>query len=154
MTSPESLAPDEDLERATASVQWSTPAFSRGMVAMTALWGANFAHGAASHSALVEATVDLNGTSVPFARVEWVQKLGHDLVLTDGSETRFDVFMASLGYVHRLPALGPIVPALGLRVNAGAVPASVEPAYGTRLPVGAYVYLLLQPKKMEHAHQE
>jgi hypothetical protein len=152
LTSPESLAPGEDLDRVTASVQWSRPAFSRGSLAMTALWGANVGHHQASHSALVEAMLDLNGTSVPFARLEWVQKTGHDLVLPDRPEDRFDVFMASAGYVHRLGAIGPLVPALGARVNIGAVPAGLESVYGTRVPVGAFVYLMLQPKRMEHGH--
>lgn len=152
LSSPETLSPGEDVSRATASVQYTRPAFAGGVLAMTALWGANIAHHEASHSALVEAMLDLDGTNVPFARVEWVQKLGHDLVLPDRPEDRFDVFMASIGYVHRFAALGPLVPALGARLNVGAVPASIESVYGTRTPVGAFVYLLLQPQRREHAH--
>jgi hypothetical protein len=150
LVSPEAIAPDENIDRVTASAQWTAPVFAQGALAMTALWGANIEHREIANSALLEATLDSGGANVPYARLEWVQKTGADLVIVDRPDDLFNVFQASLGYVYRLPALGPVVPGLGARVDLGLVPASIESLYGTRWPVGFFVYLLLQPPRMQH----
>src|SRR5205807_8168913 len=115
-------------------------------------WGRNFEHGSAQDSALIEALLDLDGKNVPFARLEWVQKTGADLVVADRPQQRFDVWQASLGVVHRFAALGPVVPSLGARLNVGLVPAALQAEYGSRTPLGALIFVALQPPRMKHEH--
>jgi hypothetical protein len=150
--SPEALEPDVSLHRVTASGSYTAPAFSQGSLAMTASWGRNVEGGHGSDSVLAEATLDLDGRSVPFARLEYVQKLSHDLVIPGDPETKHDVFQGQLGYLHRFTG-GPVVPFIGASVDVGLVPVSLEPAYGTRVPFGAFVFFGVQPPKAAPGHE-
>jgi len=152
VNSPEAAQPQENLHRVTASASYSAPMLSDGNVALTALWGRNVEAGHSSDSALVEANLDLDGKNVPFVRFEYVQKLGHDLVLPGDPDAKYDVFQGSFGYVHRFTG-GPVVPVIGISVDIGIVPASIEAQYGTRTPVGAFVFIGLQPPKMSLGHE-
>jgi len=152
VNSPEAAQPQENLHRVTASASYSAPMLSDGNVALTALWGRNVEAGHSSDSALVEANLDLDGKNVPFVRFEYVQKLGHDLVLPGDPDAKYDVFQGSFGYVHRFTG-GPVVPVIGISVDIGIVPDSIEAQYGTRTPVGAFVFIGLQPPKMSLGHE-
>jgi len=152
LNSPEAAQPEVSLHRVTASGSYSAPMFSDGNVALTALWGRNLEAGHSSDSVLVEANLDLDGKNVPFVRFEYVQKLGHDLVLPGDPDAKYDVFQGSFGYVHRFTG-GPVVPVIGISVDIGIVPASIEAQYGTRTPVGAFVFIGLQPPKMSLGHE-
>ncbi len=152
LKSPEAIRPEENLHRVTASGTYSTPMLSRGNVALTALWGRNAEPTRSTDSFLLEASADLDGENVPFARLEYVQKLGHDLVLPGDPDAAHDVFQAQLGYVHRFAA-GPVVPTVGVAIDVGGIPASIEPQYGTRAPLGAFIFVGLQPPKMSAAHE-
>ena len=149
---PEAARPGESLHRLTASGSYAAPVSSNGSVALTALWGRNAEPGHSSDSALLEANLDLDGRNVPFARVEYVQKLGHDLVLPGDPDAKYDVFQAAPGFVHRFTG-GPVVPAIGASVDIGLVPGSIEAQYGTRTPVGAFVFIALQPPRMSVEHE-
>jgi hypothetical protein len=122
-----------------------------GNFAVTALWGRNVESGHGSDSALTEATVDLDGSNVPFARLEYVQKLGHDLVLPGDPGAKYDIFQAQLGFVRRFTG-GPVVPFVGVTVDVGLVPASLEGVYGTRVPVGAFFFFGVQPPRATATH--
>jgi len=152
VNSPEAARPEESLHRVTASGSFSAPMLSDGNVALTALWGRNVAMGHSSDSALVEVNLDLDGKNVPFARVEYVQKLGHDLMLPGDPDAKYDVFQGSFGYVRRFTG-GPVVPTIGVSVDIGIVPGSIEAQYGTRTPMGAFVFIGLQPPKMSMGHE-
>lgn len=152
LNSPEAARPSESLHRATASGSYSLPLSSDGNLALTALWGRNVEAGHSSDSALVEANLDLDGRNVPFARVEYVQKPGHDLVLQGDPDVNYDVFQGALGYVHRFTG-GPVVPVIGASLDIGLVPGSIEAQYGTRIPVGAFFFIGLQPPKMSSGHE-
>jgi hypothetical protein len=149
LNSPEALQPAENLHRATASGTWSAPWLTDGNLAVTALWGRNIVHDHPTDAFLIETTADLDGRNVPFARVEYVRKLGHDLVVPGDPDTIYDVFQGQFGYVHRFNTAGPVVPTLGFAVNVGLVPASLEGVYGTRVPLGAFVFIGLQPPRMQ-----
>jgi hypothetical protein len=150
--SPEALRPEESIHRATASATWSAPWRASGTLALTALWGRNIEPGHSTNAFLVEGSADLDGSNVPFARLEWVQKLGHDLVVPGDPEAIYGVFQAQVGYVHRLGMAGPVVLTAGAVVDVGVVPNSLESVYGTRAPVGAFFFLGLQPPKAAAAH--
>jgi len=144
--SPEALQPDQNLHRVTASGTYVAPLLSSATLALTALWGRNIEDGHGSDSALLEATLDLDGRNVPFLRLEYVQKSGHDLVVSGDPDARYDVFQGQLGYVHRFTG-GPVVPIVGAAVDLGLIPGSLEAVYGTRTPIGAFVFVGLQPPK-------
>jgi hypothetical protein len=150
--SPEALLPEESLHRVTASGMYSVPIFSDGNLALTALWGRNAVPHASTDSFLVEANVDLDGRNVPFARLEYVQKLGHDLVIPGDPDAKYDVFQGSFGYVHRFTG-GPVVPMIGAAVDIGLVPGSIEAQYGTRTPFGGFIFFGLQPPRMSAGHE-
>jgi hypothetical protein len=152
LKSPESLRPEESIHRATASASWSAPWRAGGNLAATALWGRNIGHDHSTDAFLLEATADLDGRNVPFARVEYVRKLGHDLVVPGDPDAVYGVFQAQVGYVRRFDIGAPVVPTLGAAIDLGVVPAALEGAYGTRLPVGAFVFIGLQPPRAAPMH--
>jgi len=134
--------PGETPHRVTASGTWASDDLS-----LTAIWGRNVDSGRASDSALIEGQFEPDGKNAPFARLEWVQKLGRDLVLPGDPEAAYDVFQASVGFVHRFTG-GPVVPLIGASVNVGLVPQSIEGQYGTRFPAGVFIFIGLQPPQM------
>jgi hypothetical protein len=154
LKSPEALRPDESLHRLTASGTYSAPMFAGGNLAMTAVWGRNVDPHDSTDSLLAEVNADLDGRNAPFLRLEYVWKLGHDLVLPGDPDAKYGLFQAQVGYVYRLGNVGPLVATIGAAVNIGAIPDSVASAYGTSSPVGAYVFVGLQPPKaaIEHRH--
>ena len=155
LRSPESLQPDESLHRLTASAHYSAPILDGGNLALSAVFGRNIAQ-ESSNSLLGEAQIDLDGRNVPFLRVEWVQKLAHELVVPGDEHTRFDVGTAVFGLAHRFGPLGPVVPLVGAAVNVGYVPDSLRTVYGTQWPLGAFVFVGIQPGRMqlEHHHMD
>jgi hypothetical protein len=125
---------------------------SNGTFALTGLWGRNIEEGHASDSALLEANVDLDGRNVPFLRLEYVQKSPHDLAVTSPDpDARYDLFQAQIGYVHRFTG-GPVVPLVGATVDVGFIPGSLESVYGTRTPVGLFVFVGVQPPRAASGH--
>jgi len=141
---PEALRPDQDLHRWTASAAYTARTGAQGILAVAAIWGRNVEQGHGSDSALLEGNLDLDGRNAPFARLEYVRKSGHDLVVGGDPDAHYDLFQAQLGYVHRFTG-GPVVPLVGAAVDLGLVPGSLESAYGTRTPVGAFFFFGMQP---------
>ncbi|HZR09404.1 MAG TPA: hypothetical protein VFA79_12545, partial [Myxococcales bacterium] len=152
LKSPESLRPGESLHRATASATWSGPWRASGSLAVTALWGRNIEPDHSTDAFLLEGTIDLDGANVPFARLEAVNKRGHDLVVPGDPDAVYGVFQAQVGYVRRFDIGAPIVPTLGAALDIGVVPAALEALYGTRLPIGAFVFVGLQPPRAALMH--
>ncbi len=56
--------------------------------------------------------------------------------------------MAVFGYAHRLEPLCSVVPLFGAAVDVGFVPGALRPEYGTRFPLGAFVFVGIQPARM------
>jgi len=152
LKSPEALRPAEDLHRATASATWSTPWRERGNLALTALWGRNLEAERSTDAFLLEGNADLDGSNAPFARLEYVRKPGHDLAAPGDPEAVHGVFQAQLGFVHRFESALPVVPAIGAALDIGVVPSALESSYGTRTPIGAFVFVGLQPPRATHLH--
>ena len=132
------------MHRWTASAAYAAPAFAQGTLALAAIWGRNVEQGHGADSALLEANLDLDGRNAPFMRLEYVRKSGHDLVVGGDPEARYDLFQAQLGYAHRFTG-GPVVPVIGAALDVAALPGSLEGAYGTRVPLGAFFFVGLQP---------
>ncbi len=148
--SPEALDPAQSEHRLIGSVQWTQPILAQGLIALTAVYGRKL-ESVTTNSVLFEGQIDLDGADIPFFRYEWVEKLGSDLIVSGDPDARYGVNEFILGFARRI-ALGPIAPYLGIAVDIDAIPASLEPNYSTRTPIGGFVFIGLQPGKLELAH--
>jgi hypothetical protein len=142
-----STGPARSVSRVTSSISLSLP-LPMVQIDSTLAWGRNLSV-TALDSFLFETNFDLDGVNAPFFRLEAVQKTAHDLDvpgLTAAQELTQSYWLESavLGYVRSLPRLGPVEPALGLRVSVGHVPGSLDALYGSNAVFGGYVYLLLR----------
>jgi hypothetical protein len=140
--SPEAIRPLESEHRLTASAQYDKPISGGGNLALSAVWGRNIGP-VTTDSLLGEAQIDLDGKNVPFLRLEYVQKPAEELVVP--GQAIYGVAMAVFGYARRLAPVGPVVPLIGAALDAGYVPGGLQSAYGTRFPLGAFVFVGIQP---------
>ena len=153
LKSPEELNPEESVHRLTASATCNHPTGTQGNWATTAVFGRNDPTQEPTTSAwLLETDLDLDGRNVLFGRAEYVEKTGHDLALPAALEAEtFRVWSFSAGYLRQLPALGTMVPGIGLLATVNGVGSDLEDFYGPRYPTGFMVYLKIHPAAMSHA---
>lgn len=144
LNEPESLHPGENITRSTASIGWNVPLTEGGNVAATAVWGANYLEGELTSSGLIEASVLFPGERfVAFGRTELIQKSAEELVVPGD-----DVFLlgdVSLGGIVEFPEARVIVPGIGAAGTLSVIPGDLEPFYGTRVPLGLFVFVHLRP---------
>jgi hypothetical protein len=140
-----------DVTRTTASAIYARNLGMRGTWTATAAWGRNSEHGKGTNALLLETAVDPDGRNVAFMRLEAAEKSPEALVLGNGEESRL-VGKATLTYVRQVPiALGTgrqLLLGLGAGLSLSAVPSSLEPAYGSRFPLGFEVFLSTRPGAM------
>ncbi len=148
LKSPEGLSPNESLHRLGAAALYTRPVGKRGEWASAFVYGANaqIGTGRLASSVLLEAGLDLDGANTVFGRVEYIRKSAADLVVLAAPPTEeYDLGALALGYVRELRAIRGMTLGAGVRGAVNFVPASLEPAYGSRTPVGVAVYLRLRP---------
>ncbi len=146
LESPEGLHPDRSLHRATASVSHTRSSAPDRYLASTLVWARNVPDGEPSSDAWRLESAWRMGRHEPFARVEWVEKEGHDLVLRPEDEERlYDVLALGLGYLHHLPGLGPVGWGIGARGTLHRLPERLADYYGSQYPVGGMVFVNLRP---------
>lgn len=151
LESPEALHPTESMHRVTASALHGMPLGADGQWASAVVYGANAHAGhALSQSLLVESEAVLDARRTLFGRAEWVQKSAEELVLDTpqygfAPDDRFDVGAISLGYIHELTRFGPGTLGLGAMGTINVVPAALSPAYGSRTPTAASIFLRIRP---------
>ncbi len=160
LKSPEGLKPGESMHRVTASAQRGTQLGTGGQWASTFIWAAN-KHSmmpGLSHSFLLESEAILDKNNTVFGRSELVQKSAEELVvdrptLTTGgvllpgfpSTQQFNVATAQLGYIRELARTHWATIGLGAAGTVNFVPSPLGPYYGSRTPVGAFIFLRLRP---------
>ncbi|HUP20832.1 MAG TPA: hypothetical protein VM778_12905 [Gemmatimonadota bacterium] len=138
-----------DVERTTASAIHHRPRPDGGVWATTLAWGRNVEDGEATYAILLESSLNLGERQVAFARVEAAEKSAEDLALDEALHGRmFRVGKVVAGYVRRWGPVAGWNPGIGGGVSIGLVPEDLEPFYGGRAPVGAFVYLTLRPASM------
>jgi hypothetical protein len=150
LSSPEPQATSISVHRMTASVSYDSRLGAAGNWATTFVYGHNIeSEGPATPAFLLESNWSPEGHHTLFARAEYVQKTGHDLVLpAELEDTRLNVGLLGLGYVYYFGPLSAFMPGLGVRGSAGYVDATLEPFYGTRLPLGLMLFAQLRPEPM------
>jgi hypothetical protein len=149
LKSPEALEPDESTYRATLGVLNGRKIGADGQWSSALVVGSN-RHGGEGRwtvAALVESEAVLDDRNTVFGRAELVQKSTGDLVLpTTGPDAVaagevFDVGALSLGYIRELGrGLGATL-GVGVRGTMNFVPAELGPFYGSRVPLGALVFM-------------
>lgn len=117
------------------------PAASRWTVSVIASANVPTATGQYLPSALVEASWTLAAETALFTRFEYVRRSAAELALTGSVPGLLDVGGAALGAARRVWARAPWAVWVGARGTVDVVPASLGPFYGSRLPVGALLYL-------------
>lgn len=150
LSSPEPIDTTISVHRVTASATYNRRMGQEANWATTFVFGENIeSPGLPTHSFLLESNWNIDGHHVVYGRGEYVRKTGHDLVLQLPLEERsFDVGMLALGYVYYFGPFASMAPGLGVRGTLGIVEGGLEPAYGTRLPLGGMVFLQLRPGAM------
>lgn len=145
LDSPDALAPEVSLQRATTSLAYGRRCGRDGSLAAMLIVGVDApSEGPATPSILGEVSWDADAHHTLFGRAEVVRKSGHDLDVPSDDDV-FDVAMLSLGYVLRVP-FGQWSAGLGVRGAIGLVPAALDDAYGTTVPLGGMVYVQLRPR--------
>ena len=159
LKSPEALNPTMSMHRVTASVLHGKRLGADGQVATSIIWGANKHSGepALSLSVLAESEAILDRSNTIFGRTEWVQKSAEDLVVEAGaaglpsgvtgfpSHQRFNVSTAQLGYIREIARTHWATIGLGAAGTVNFLPSQLEPIYGSRTPMGLFVFLRLRP---------
>jgi len=148
LKSPETLHPEESLHRLGAALLTVAPFGRRGRAAMAVMYGANarIGTGRLSNSVVVEANVDLDGTSAVFGRVEYVRKTAEDLVVASvPPAAEYDVGALALGYRRALTTVRGVTAGVGVRGAVNFIPSTLEAVYGSRAPLGFAVYFTLRP---------
>ncbi len=145
LKSPEALEPGISLHRLGAAVL-ATGGGGNRRWSGAAIYGANVITGASrwSNSALFEGSVDLDHANTVFGRAEYVQKSALDLALPSTTAV-YDLGEISVGYARTLTVAAGLVFAAGARGTVNVVPPALRDAYGSRLPLGAAVFLSLRP---------
>jgi putative copper export protein len=152
LKSPEALTPETSLHRITASLMYGERIGPDGQLATTLLWGANgySDHPALSYSGLVESDVVLDRSNTVFGRIEVVQKNADELVVDVPAfnlapAQTFNVGAISLGYIREIIPMKAATLGAGAMGTVNLVPQSLQGAYGSRTPLGVFVFLRLRP---------
>jgi len=160
LKSPELLEPDESMRRVTASVLHGAQIGDAGQIASTFVWGAN-QHGGEtdfSSSFLLESEAILDRSNTIFGRAEIVNKSAGDLVVEEPFVTaggvalpgfaageHFNVASAQLGYIRDVARFHWSTLGIGAAGTLNFVPKSLEPYYGSKNPLGLFVFLRMRP---------
>ena len=160
LKSHEVFDPSESMHRVTASVLNGKKIGVDGQIASALIWGANkhASHPNMSHSLLAETEAILDRSNTVFGRAEWVQKSAEDLVVDNGSpvavasgaptfptEQSFNVSAIQLGYIREITRTHWATVGLGAAGTVNFVPALLEANYGSRTPLGVFVFLRARP---------
>ena len=137
--------------RITGSVLHGQRLGDAGQWASTLVFGANFeaGHPEGHKSALVESEAVLDSRNTLFMRSEWVEKTAADLSVPVTSSTSagrtFELFSFGAGYVREIASSRVATLGAGASLTMNLVPTALEPAYGSRSPIGLMVFVRIRP---------
>ena len=151
LKSPEAQNPTQSLHRVTASAMHGASIGGEGQWSTTFVYGANKTAGSRlANSALLESEAILDRANTVFSRLEVVQKSAEELVVDFPrfdfpSDRVFNVGAATLGYIREIGGVGGASIGVGASGTLNVVPSSLSSAYGSRTPLGAFVFVRLRP---------
>jgi hypothetical protein len=148
--SPETLHPEENIWRYTASASYSTPVTNKGKYFNTVfVWGMNDAgEHHKEQSVLIEATKQLTKQAI-YGRYEFVQKSAEELNIGNlYPNASFNIHKLTLGTNYKFGSIGKIDLLAGGQLSVNAAPSSLNPLYGN-LPMSGQIYLQLRPSLLK-----
>jgi hypothetical protein len=129
--SPESLSPEVDVRRTTASASYNVR-LAAGLWQTTAAWGRNASRpGKSLDGFLVESAASIGGRDTFFGRIERVEK---DELFDEGAPQAgqtFTVNKMTLGYIRDFRVSDDVKIGLGALASAYSLPGSLTSAYGS-----------------------
>jgi hypothetical protein len=149
LDSPEQLEPDVSVERWTGSVSYNLPFAERGNWASMVAWGRNVPDGGPTTDAfLAESALDTGRWGGPFARLEQVDKAGHDLGLEGAmADETVRVHAVTGGYLYELPTMAELRPGVGVMGTITHLPDdAMASRYGDSTLFAAMAYVTLRPE--------
>lgn len=141
--SPESLEPEHDVNRTTASAVFSSSKEKEGAFTSTWAWGYNKEGHHAEHSFLWEGQYQWASVGC-YARAEAVQKTGGELALIDLEEEELNIQALTLGTAYTFGTWLNTNVAIGFQLSAYRIPNALNNDYGQK-PMSATVYLRIVP---------
>jgi hypothetical protein len=145
--SPESLTPNVDVRRTSASLMYTRPLGFDAYWTHALIFGQNNAtDGERTNAFLYETEYRRNGNAL-FARFEQVQKSGHELVLAPPlADALYNLGAYTVGFEHDLPHKpGKTVAGIGVDFTLNPKPAALNPVYGAGTPFSFEVFYRLRP---------
>jgi len=151
LKSPEAATPTLDRHRTTASVLYNRPLGPGEAFSSSLVWGQNLeSDGARSNAYLIEGDYHRRRQSI-YARAEFVQKSGTELVLPSplAGDTIYPIGVFTAGYVRDMP-LGKTdtVYGLGGQVTMNARPPALSAVYGGYAPLSAEIFVRFRPRAL------
>jgi hypothetical protein len=151
LSSPEALNPGESVHRGIVSILHGRKMGHDGQLAAAFVWGATRHAGQTTQSGLAEAEAVLDRPNTVYGRIEYVQKTAEDLVLnTLAPKTKLNLGSISAGYIRELLGSSRVTVGLGVQGTMNRVPGALAAAYGSRTPVGGFVFLRVRPVHTPH----
>ena len=151
LKSPEALKPNESMHRIAASALQGVKLGMDGQWASALVWGANIEPGfPTTQSLLVESEAVLSRSHTVFGRAELVQKTAQDLALSSPTtgfapDRVFNIGALSLGYITDFMRWSGATLGLGAMGTLSVVPRDLQSSYGSRTPLGGWIFLRLRP---------
>jgi len=159
------LDPGTGMQRYGASVLTALPGASNGAWSAALVGGINIHHhGARAHnhgaepaksyhvatSTLLETTYELGDRATLYGRAEQVQKSADDLGFNGADLVQlFTIRALTVGATTELVTARDLSFGIGARGTMNLVPATLEPTYQTRTPLGFSVFLRVRPTRTQ-----
>ena len=147
---PEELHPGEDVNRSTASVQYSHRGFGESFTNITALWGMNKTRDhAGEHGILVEGSRQIKRKTF-YSRYEFVQKSAEELGFSEtefGHDAVFPTHAITVGGSYDILQVGQTKLAIGGQATIYSPDKKLSDVYGDN-PVAGEIYLRIYPRVM------
>jgi hypothetical protein len=151
LKSPEAHHPGVNVHRTTASILYNRPLGRDANWSSALVWGRNDDTEVGKTDSYLLETNYQTGPDTVYARLERVEKSGHELVLLPADEDRiFPVNAFTLGYVRDLRRGSGIDTGLGAQITLHSKPGGLDAYYGSGTPVSFQVFLRIRPSL--HAH--
>jgi hypothetical protein len=147
---PEVLHPGEDVNRTTASLQFSQRGFGESFTNFSMIWGMNKTDGhKGEHGVLLEGSHQQRKTTV-YSRYEFVQKSVEELGLDEtefGHDVLFPTHALTAGVGYDILKIGQTRMAIGAQTTFFIPDKRLTDLYGDS-PIAGQVYLRLYPRAM------
>lgn len=153
--SPESLYPDEDIKRTTASILYSVPLSPVNQFNSAVIWGFNYTDPEhKEHSVTLESDMRFNRLAL-YGRYEWIEKSAEELALENFEHGRiFPINALTLGVNYRVISVSGLDFMAGVQGSYFTTADALETIYGNN-PLSAEIYLRVTPSLMDmnmHMH--